>query len=119
MHRPVLYLRDLLAWADAFRERVGRWPCRDDRYVPGNSDDTWCAVDPAVPKGLRGLPRGLSLAKLLHEYRAVRHKRLLPPFTPDQILGWADSHSDRTGEWPSHSSGPIADAPGETWLAVD
>jgi hypothetical protein len=32
---------------------------------------------------------------------------------------WADAHLHRTGRWPSRSSGPIEDAPGETWSTID
>jgi hypothetical protein len=119
MRRPVIYISDILAWADAFRKRVGRWPGRDDRDVPGHPELTWCAIDQALQKGHRGLLRGSSLAKLLHNYRHVRHRNLLPPFTLDQILGWADAHHARTGEWPLDVTGPISDAPGETWRAVN
>ncbi len=118
MRRPVIYISDILAWADAFHKRFGRWPCRDDRYVPGHPELTWCAVDQALQKGHRGLLRGSSLAKLLHKYRNVRHRNLLPPFTIDQILGWADAHYARTEKWPLDTSGSIPEAPGETWLAV-
>ena len=41
-----------------------------------------------------------------------------PPLRIKRILAWADAHYQRTGRWPSQTSGPIAEAPGETWLAV-
>jgi hypothetical protein len=41
------------------------------------------------------------------------------PLTVEQILAWADAHRARTGGWPGIDSGPIADAPGESWKAVD
>jgi hypothetical protein len=118
MRRPVLYINEILAWADAFRKRVGRWPNREDGEVP-RRNVTWCAIDQALQKGHRGLLPGSSLAKLLLEHRGVRHRNLLPPFTVEQILSWADAHHDRTGAWPTSISGPIADVPGETWLAVE
>jgi hypothetical protein len=43
----------------------------------------------------------------------------LPPFEVTQILAWADSDYRRTGDWPRQTSGPIVDAPGETWMTVD
>ncbi len=43
----------------------------------------------------------------------------LPDLEIDEILGWADAHHARAREWPAHSSGPIPEAPGETWLAVE
>ncbi len=35
-----------------------------------------------------------------------------------RILSWTDAHHARTGRWPNYDSGPIMDAPGETWAAV-
>lgn len=35
------------------------------------------------------------------------------------ILSLADGHRERTGRWPSADSGPVADAPGETWRALN
>ena len=40
------------------------------------------------------------------------------PLTTRQILAWADAHHTRTGRWPNSWSGPITDAPGETWELV-
>ena len=38
-----------------------------------------------------------------------------PPLTVPIILGWADAHFQRTGEWPIRRSGKIIGAIGETW----
>jgi hypothetical protein len=38
--------------------------------------------------------------------------------TVQQILGWADAHRARTGRWPNPNSGPVLDAPGETWAHI-
>jgi hypothetical protein len=56
---------------------------------------------------------------LLAEHRGYRHPNFLPQLSCKQILVWADAHKQRTGQWPTQSSGPIADAPGETWCAVN
>jgi hypothetical protein len=40
------------------------------------------------------------------------------PLTIEQILSWADTHYNRTGQWPRLVCGAIEDAPGETWMAV-
>ena len=42
-----------------------------------------------------------------------------PNLTVPQILRWADAHHRRTGKWPSSESGPVAEAPGESWQAVN
>jgi hypothetical protein len=60
-----------------------------------------------------------SLALLLAEHRGRRTGAALPALTVAQILAWADAHHERTGSWPTHRSGPIAGAPGETWRAAN
>ncbi len=42
----------------------------------------------------------------------------MPPLTIDQILEWADSHFQRTDQWPTPASGLIPEALGETWGAI-
>jgi hypothetical protein len=118
MSRPVWYLSQILAWADDFHERTGRWPKLHDGRITGGLGATWLAVDSALRKGFRGLPGGSSLAQLLAEYRGVRNKRGLPSLTSEEILAWADAYHQHTGFWPTPQSGPIAGTPGETWAAV-
>ncbi len=40
------------------------------------------------------------------------------PLSSAEILKWADAHFERTGKWPRATSGPIPEAPGETWQRV-
>jgi hypothetical protein len=68
--RPPLSAAQILAWADAHRRRTGRWPSAASGPVREAPGLTWLAVNGALSKGLRGLPRGDSLARLL-----VRHGR--------------------------------------------
>jgi hypothetical protein len=72
----------------------------------------------ALRRGERGLPGGDSLAQLLARQRGVRNRSRLPRYRITDILRWADAHFARTGKWPLSDSGPIAEAPGETWNAV-
>jgi hypothetical protein len=39
--------------------------------------------------------------------------------TIPEILAWADAYREATGRWPTKDSGPIPEAPGETWLGVE
>jgi hypothetical protein len=68
----------MLACADAFRRRVGRLPRRDDGKAVGLAGLTRGAVDQALRKGHRGLPRGSSLAKLLREPRLLHNSSPRP-----------------------------------------
>lgn len=82
-------------------------------------DETWLRVDNALNRGLRGFPGGSSLAQLLAAERAVRNHLDVELLSVGQILLWSDTHHERTGLWPNAKSGAVADAPGETWAALD
>jgi hypothetical protein len=81
--------------------------------------ETWSNLSNALYEGRRGLPGGSSLPPLLAERRGRRLRSRKPPLTVGQVLGWAERHRRRTGQWPTTASGPVADAPGETWRAIN
>jgi hypothetical protein len=116
---PRLTEERILAWADAHYQRTGSWPTADSGAIENTSGEKWVNVAGALHLGARGLPGGSSLARLLAEHRGVRNRKGLPPLTEEQILAWADAHHNRTGHWPRPHTGPILEAPGETWLAAD
>jgi hypothetical protein len=117
LHHP-LNIWQILTWADAHYRRTGSWPRVRTGPVHEASGLTWRRVDAALREGYHGLPRGSSLAALLANRRGVRNPARPGRRTAGQILRWADAHFARTGKWPSCNSGPIADAPGETWQSV-
>lgn len=116
---PPLTETQILAWAEAHKARTGCWPARDSGTIPDSGGEKWLSVENALRLGLRGLPAGSSLARLLAEHRGVRNRKRLPPLTEKAILRWADAWHARTGDWPHGRSGPIPEAPGETWTAVN
>jgi hypothetical protein len=117
--RPVLTEAQVLAWADAYHRRHGCWPVESAGPIPRSRGDTWSSVDQALRVGLRGLPPGSSLARLLAWKRGYRHRHNRPRLTLTQILRWADAHRARTGQWPSCYTGPVTEAPGENWATID
>lgn len=118
--RPLLTVKQILAWADTHHKRTGKWPQASLRQVHEAPTETWTAVNAALSVGYRGLPGGSSLAKLLTERRGVRNSRALPRLSIKHILAWADAHRKRTGKWPNLESGRIYGVPlSETWWAVD
>lgn len=75
-----------------------------------------------------GLGSMMPWHRAIEGFRAVRHSqscyfvrspRNVPLLTEEQIFRWARAHFKRTGKWPHLSSGPVKDAPGETWTAID
>ncbi len=116
---PFFTIEQILAWVDSYHERTGKWPTYRDGLIIDSQGETWNAVHLALRDGTRGLVGGSSLAQLLTQYRGVRNSKRLPDLTEGQILTWADNHHQCTGSWPTRRSGPIVEAPGETWLIID
>src|SRR5205085_3010793 len=100
-------------------QHTGQWPRADSGVIAEADFDTWSAVNQALRVGVRGLPGGSSLARLLEEQRGVRNRKHLAPLTVRRILQWAEAHYRRSGRWPNSQSGSIPEAPGETWRRVD
>lgn len=115
---PNLTVKQVLAWADDHFRRTGAWPRVDSGPVLGAKHEKWGSIDAALGMGLRGLPGGSSIAKVLSQHRGVRVLSCLPPLTEAQILKWADSYHRKTGKWPTITSGEIPNANGETWNCV-
>jgi pyrroloquinoline quinone (PQQ) biosynthesis protein C len=117
-HLPRLTIKQILAWAEAHHRRTGRWPDLHSGDIPEAPGENWKAIATALQIGRRGLPGGSSLARLLAEAHGVRNRKQLPRLTVKQILAWARAHRRRTGQWPTRHSGPIPEAPGESWSAI-
>jgi hypothetical protein len=54
----------ILDWAKAHHAGTGRWPSAGSGVIGAAPDETWSKINAALWKGCRGLPGGLSLAKL-------------------------------------------------------
>ncbi|MDF1853534.1 MAG: DEAD/DEAH box helicase family protein [Verrucomicrobiales bacterium] len=119
LKRPRLTIEQILEWADAFHERTGKWPAANSGAIGGTAGETWLAVNCALSAGMRGLPPGSSLTKLLAKNRGIRNQGDLPPLTIEQILEWADEHYNRTGKWPIQTSGEVDRAPEEKWSNIN
>jgi hypothetical protein len=115
---PTITEEKILAWADNFHARTGRWPKRKSGAIPEADGTTWSVVVAALQQGRRGLPSGSSLAQLLAARRGVRNPKRLPRLTMTQVLGWARAYHRREGRWPSYDAGPVREAPDVTWRAL-
>jgi hypothetical protein len=118
-NRPPLGVERILAWADAHRAMYGSWPRPHSGKVPGQGGESWAMIDYHLRYGGRGMPGGSCLGRFFVEHRGARNVRLLPRLSVEKILAWAEGYYAAHGIWPGARSGPVADAPGETWSAID
>ena len=116
---PDMTTDQILAWADAHYVRTGLWPKLKSGPIVNSSGETWCRVNSALQNGLRGLPGGSSLARLLQMHRGIRNMKAQPRLTNGLILAWADDYRERFGRWPTLESGSVAIAAGEKWRNID
>jgi hypothetical protein len=115
-----LTVEQILAWADAHRAATGEWPRSTSGLVGAAPYPlTWQSIQDALQNGIRGLPGGSSLSRLLTEQRNVRRRLPVPGLSVEQILAWADAHHAATGAWPNDRSGAVRCAPSRlTWGAI-
>jgi len=115
--KPPLTIEQILSWADKHNATTGKWPNQDSGQVE-ETDETWRRIDAALSIGLRGLPCGSSLAKLLAKHRGMRNTGDLPDLSIEQILAWADEYQAATGRWPDRQSGQVTGTD-ETWPGIN
>ena len=87
-----------------------------------NSGPVPDTIDDSLRHGHRGLPRRTGCSPWPGSSPnggEVRNAEYPPRLTTGRIVKWAKMHRSRTGRWSTLKSGPIHDAPGETWNAVD
>ena len=70
----------ILVWADAYYEKHGDYPMHRSGKVEG-TPDYWFTINKALRQGLRGLPGGSSLSKLLRSKRPEWYSRSKPAST--------------------------------------
>jgi len=113
-----LTVESILAWADSHHAATGRWPNSESGAVLDAPGELWRTINSALSLGVRGLPAGSSLARLLREKRRGLSRTRSRELTLEQVLAWGEAHRAATGDWPDRDSGPIPGAPGETWAKV-
>src|SRR5580765_4190749 len=116
---PRLTIRVILEWADAHRARSDHWPTGLSGQVIGVPGETWLGIDQSLRAGRRGLSGNSSLGDLLAKHRKIRNQTNVPKLRVLLILMWADAYRKRTGSWATSKSGPVLEAPGETWSAIN
>ena len=116
---PTLTIKQVLAWADVHKKQTGKWPNASSGPVQGTRDETWMAISEALRRGGRGLPGGLSLARLLVKERGARNQTNIPRLSKRRVLQWAKAYHEVVGSWPTYRSEFNPASPDDTWSAID
>jgi hypothetical protein len=116
-YKPLLTIKQILAWADAYHRRHGRWPHAGAGRIPGAKKETWAGVSGALANRSRGITRKTTIGRLLAQERGVLVRRAA--LTADIIFKYAQAHHRQTGRWPHRRSGKVIGSPGETWTGLD
>jgi hypothetical protein len=65
-HAP-LTIRQIRSWAKAYCRRTGTRPSKSSGAIAEAPGENWCAIHQALRNGFRGLPGGITLARLLSD----------------------------------------------------
>lgn len=117
--QPRITQKQILQWCDAHFRRTGQWPTAESGSVEGVPNEKWMAIHDALRLNRRGLRTGCTLAQFLIKHRGKRNVRHPPRLSLSIILRWADSHYERTGDWPSPGTGRVVEEPDENWNRIN
>src|SRR6266849_6596671 len=87
--RPPLTIMQILRWAEVHYRRRGTWPHANSGPVIDVPGEKWDNIDMSLRDGLRGLPGGDSISRLLARECGCRYRLGLPRITKNQIKAWA------------------------------
>jgi hypothetical protein len=107
------------AWGQAHLAATGRWPDRHSGRVIAAPAERWSRIHSALSTGARGLPGGMTLARVFGLPVDARVCRVRRPLSVETIMKWAEVHHAATGRWPQIGSGAVASAPGENWRNIN
>jgi hypothetical protein len=114
---PDLTVEQILTWVAEHVRRTGQFPEPRSGPIP-RTNETWAMVASALRYGRRGLQQS-SLHRLMKQVRDELKVPTQELPTLEQVLGWADAHKARTGEWPTKTSGAIAECDkGYSWHTI-
>lgn len=106
-------------WAQTYFDLNGKWPSsksgRDG--IDDDSGETWMSIISSLRSGCRGVRKKMSCIKELMTDE-------VPPGRPGKlsmelIKTWADAFFAKNGYYPLTRSGPVDEAPGETWRNIE
>lgn len=119
LNQNTLHIEDILKAAQQYFDATCRWPnCNDFEIIRTGvlEGETWGRIDKALRDGLRGLPGGSSLSKLLIE------NGIGNAMNANDVLEGAKLHHKTYGSWPSSSDTTpikIGKLKGKNWKAID
>jgi hypothetical protein len=90
---PPLTEGRIITWARAHRRQFGRWPTEDAGPIPGTRGEVWSNLAAALSQGVRGLPAGDTLARLLSRHREKSDKNGVFPRRQNTVTLFGEQQS--------------------------
>ena len=112
-----LTVDEILEWAKHHFEATGDWPTYKSGNVLADETENWGAIRSALVGGSRGLPRGLSIEKLLYDKLGVVGVRSGKALTEDLIIKMAKAHHKKTGKYPTSKSAWVLEG-SDSWASI-
>jgi len=114
-----LTVEQIRTWAKQHHAITGKWPTAASGPIEGAPGEEWGRIAKALLQGGRGLRDWLTLAEFINRHLDPSVPTTKRKLTIEDILTWADAHQERTGRWPTLTSGAVPADPGLTWSAID
>jgi len=73
--KPILHIADILRWADAYYQRIGKWPKQRSGTVPEAIDTTWYGIDKAIADYTEAIRLDPNLA-LAYNSRGIAYQKI-------------------------------------------
>lgn len=119
-----LTVKQILAAGSEYLSVNGKIPTVETSDgVPGLPNETWIGINSALHRGLRGLPNGSSLSKVLRPLReklGIKNNNEKAPLSVAKIVTAARLFYREHGILPSQSTtDPVPGMKGENWSAIN
>ena len=112
-----LTIHQIIEWAKDHFGKTKEWPTYKSGNVLAEPSENWSAIRSNLVAGGRGLPKGLSVEKVLFDELGVVGVRAGKKLTEQRVLTFALMHYEETGSYPTESSDWILDGK-DSWPTI-
>jgi hypothetical protein len=117
LKRNKLTIYQIIEWAKDHFEKTNEWPTYKSGKVLAEPSEKWSSIRSNLVHGGRGLPKGLSIEKVLFDELGVIGVRSGKQLTEQRVHSLALMHYEKIGSYPTESSDWILEGK-DSWPAI-